>query len=92
MADVDVDALSLDWVLGCSSSCNSGVHALNDSTLYYATGNNGIVYDVINKTQILLRGHVSGCQFEHSLIVPSFVAPLELSRQIKLGVYCDLIV
>ncbi len=53
-------AVSLEWVIGCSTVPNS-VHAVSEDCLFYVAGNVGVLYWQRQKRQSLLRGHVSRC-------------------------------
>lgn len=60
-------AVQLEWVLGANPS---SIHVLGSAIpstqpspsnvrVTYISGNVGIIYNTVNKTQTLLRGHVS---------------------------------
>jgi hypothetical protein len=56
--DADDPGLSLEWVIGCSTTANN-VHAIHDDLLCYVSGNVGVLFWTKERRQGLLRGHVS---------------------------------
>jgi len=52
----DEEVLALDWVMGCSTLPHSS-HALDGERILYLSGNVGVVYNTVSRSQTLLRGH-----------------------------------
>ena len=60
-------AVQLEWVLGANptsihvlgSAIPNTKATINNLRVTYISGNVGIIYNTVNKTQTLLRGHVS---------------------------------
>ena len=53
-------ALALSWAFGFNKDIPGGVHNLSDDTrsaIFYVAAHSGVVYDFINRKQLLLQGH-----------------------------------
>jgi len=59
--------LALRWVFGFNKDIVGGVHSLTDeyrNAIFYVASNNGVIYDLSNRTQKILQGHantISAC-------------------------------
>lgn len=55
-----LQGLSLDWCLGLNTACLNNIQNLTtetQSTIFYTSGNTGVLYDYNAKTQLLFQGH-----------------------------------